>query len=147
MKIAIRTGMFVVLAGLMGATVASAQVTETIQFQTTFPFTVGNTSYPAGSFTIKPAEDTDLSVLEISNGTTTTLLVVEAESPEPNQPVKDEVVFKKYGDQYVLSDIWDQSDGTGARAEMSRAEQRQAKQQGTPTKESVSTSRRTASRS
>jgi hypothetical protein len=146
MKITIRTLTFVMLAGLLSATAASAQVTERMQFTTTFPFTAGNTKYPAGSFTISPSDDTDNGVLEISNGTTTTLLVVEPESANPNQPVKDEVVFKKYGDQYVLSDIWDSADGTGARLETSKAEQRHAKK-GAPTKESVSASRGPAPRS
>jgi hypothetical protein len=61
--------------------------------------------------------------------------------------VKDEVVFKKYGNQYVLSEIWDSADGTGARLAVSQSEQRHAKKEGTPTKESVTTSRARTSRS
>ena len=144
-KIVTHTVMFVAAAALIGATVASAQVTETVQFKTAFPFTVGNTTYPAGSFTIKPADDGDNTLLEVSNGSIATLLLVEPEQPNPNQPVKDEVVFKKYGDRYVLSDIWDQADGTGVRAQPSIAERRHAAKHGEPTRESVSTSKNPAS--
>jgi hypothetical protein len=145
MKIGIRTATFVMLAGLVGASAAHAQVTDTMQFKTAFPFTVGNTTYPAGSFTVKPADDVDLNVMELSNGTTTTLITLEPEMPAPNQSLKDEVVFKKYGDKYVLSDIWDSAAGSGARAEMSTAEKRHAKKNGPPTKESVQCSKLTAS--
>jgi hypothetical protein len=142
MKIGVRTLLFVMLTGLVGATAASAQVTETMQFKTTFPFTVGNTTFPAGSFTVKPADDGDNTVLEISSGKTVALLEVEPETMGPNQQVRDEVVFKKYGDQYVLCDIWDQADGSGVHAQTSRAEQRYAKKHGgEPTRESVSVSR------
>jgi hypothetical protein len=145
MKHAIRTLGFVMLMGLAGAAAASAQVTETIEFQTTFPFTVGNTTFPAGSFSVKPADDTDQTVMELSNGTTTALIVVEPQSADVNDRVKDEVVFNKYGDQYVLSQIWDAADQTGVRTETSVAEKRQAKKLGTPTRESVTASRRTRS--
>jgi hypothetical protein len=148
MKIGIRTLMFVTLTGLVGATTANAQVTETMQFKTAFPFTVGNTTYPAGTFTVKPADDGDNTVLEISDGKTTTLLEVQPETAGPNQRVNDEVVFKKYGNQYVLCDIWDQADGSGVRTETSRAEQRYAKKHGAePTRESVSASRGLSSKS
>jgi hypothetical protein len=127
---------------LIGAMPARAQVTETITFKTTFPFTVGNTTYPAGSFTVKRADDNDLSVLEITNGTTGTIFEVQPESAPPTEKVKDEVVFKKYGEHYVLSDIWDSADASGARAQVSRAEQRHAKKHGgEPTKTSVKSSR------
>lgn len=140
MRMPVRT-LFVAAIALLGATAAQAQITETITFKTNFPFTVGNTTYPAGSFNVKRADDTDVSVLEITNGTTATLFAIEPESQAPTQKVKDEVVFKKYGDNYVLSDIWDSVDGTGARAEVSRAEQRHAKKHGTPTKASVKSAR------
>jgi hypothetical protein len=147
MKNSLRMLMFVPLVGLLGVTAAHAQVTETIQFKTAFPFTVGDTTLPAGHYTIRPANDgTDLSVLEISNGMRSALLLVEPESPRNiNQPVKDEVVFNKYGDRYVLSDIWDAADGSGSHVEMSPAEQRQIAQSGSPTQESVNSVRGDAS--
>jgi hypothetical protein len=142
MKNGIRTLTFITLTALLGATAAHAQVTEAVHFKTAFPFTVGNTTYPAGTFTVKPADDGDYSVLEISNGKITTLLEVEPETAGANQRVKDEVVFNKYGDQYVLSDIWDQADQSGVHAQPSKAGQRHAKKHGAePTKESVSTAK------
>ena len=141
MKTTVRTMMFVTLTALVGATAAHAQVTDKMEFKTAFPFTVGNTKYPAGSFTVRPADETDPNVLEITNGTITTLVMVEPELPRPTQAVKDEVVFKKYGNEYVLREIWDGADGTGARTEMSPAERHHSKKNGAPTKESVTASK------
>lgn len=142
MRMPVPTLLCAAALALIGATSVHAQVTETITFKTTFPFTVGNTTYPAGSFTVKRADDNDLSVLEITNGTTATIFEIEPESAAPTQKVKDEVVFKKYGEHYVLSDIWDSADASGARAQVSRAEQRHAKKHGgEPMKTSVKSSR------
>jgi hypothetical protein len=144
MKNAIRVMGFAVLAALAGVATAQAQITVPMEFKTAFSFSAGNTTFPAGRFTIRPVDDNEPSVLELSNGTVTTLVVVQPQSGNANDPVKDVVVFNKYsGDQYVLSEIWDSTDQSGARTEASVVEQRHAKKHGTPAKESVTATRRT----
>src|ERR1700730_8698243 len=44
-------GGILVLAGVQNA---SAQIADTVEFTTSFPFTVGNATVPAGSYTIRP---------------------------------------------------------------------------------------------
>jgi hypothetical protein len=56
-----------------------------------------------------------------------------------------QVVFNKYGDQYVLSQIWDTADGSGAKLEATPVERRLAEQRGSPTTESVNASGRVTS--
>jgi hypothetical protein len=135
-----RTLMFVPLIGLIGVTQAHAQVTETMRFQTTFPFTVGEITYPAGTYTIRPAND-QANIMEISSGTKATIFTVDFEKAGPNRQVQDQVVFNKYGDQYVLSQIWDTADRSGAKLEATSVERRLAEQRGSATTESVAASR------
>ena len=65
----------IVLAVLTFASVqnASAQITGAVEFTTSFPFTVGNTTVPAGNYTIRPDDDNpqilELRALEKWNGT------------------------------------------------------------------------------
>jgi len=145
MKRAIRLMGFAMLAGLASVATAQAQVTVRMEFDTSFAFSAGNATFPAGHFTIRPVDDNEQTVLELSNGIVTTLVVVQPQSGKVNDPVKDIVVFNKYGgDQYVLSEIWDSADQAGARTEASVVERRHARKHGHPAKESV-TARRTGS--
>ena len=94
-------GGILVLAGVQNA---SAQLDETVEFTTSFPFTVGYATVPAGTYTVRPDDDNPR-ILELSGGHTAVLFqtyIVEA----ANRPAKTEVVFKRYGDGYVLKDLW-----------------------------------------
>jgi hypothetical protein len=130
--------------GVAAVTTASAQVTEKITFKTDFPFTVGDTKFPAGSYVVKPLDDT-LSVMELSDGEVSAFFEVEGLSPTTSQPAKNEVVFNKYGDAYVLSEIWDADDDSGAKAVKSQTEQRHASRHPQSTKHRVPTTRATGS--
>jgi len=100
------------LATVFGAARADAQITETLKFTTTFPFTIGHMSFPAGTYTIRPAE-LETAVMEISNGLTTKFLPVEPTGERLNDRSPDEIIFKKQGDTYVLSRVWDAAEHAG----------------------------------
>jgi hypothetical protein len=102
------------LAVIVGAARADAQVVEPLRFTTTFAFAAGGATFPAGTYTIRPME-VDPTVLEIANerGTKTRILVVEPAGSRLNQKIDDEVVFKKQGDQYTLTQIWDGAEQVG----------------------------------
>lgn len=102
------TGAVVFIAGVSAA---NAQVLETVKFSTTFPFTVGNKSLPAGNYTIRPLEGA-VDVMEISNGTSTTFFAVNPVEPRP-LPTKDQVTFTKQGEGYALTRIWDSAEVSG----------------------------------
>jgi hypothetical protein len=98
----------VLLAGVHNA---SAQIENQLDFTTSFAFTVGNTTVPAGTYTIMPVED-DPWVLELKGGRTS--VVFETERATPNEVAsKDEIVFQRYGDRYVLKNIWTEGSDTG----------------------------------
>jgi hypothetical protein len=110
-----------VAAGLVlaSAGAANAQLVGTMKFATSFPFMVGNKSMPAGAYTITPMEN-DHSLMRVSNGHTSVLLMTEKEFPKV-APREDEVIFVKHGDTYELREIWDASTSVGAEAIQSHA--------------------------
>jgi hypothetical protein len=134
-----------ILSGLIcligSATVIAQQFNDRVAFTTTFPFTVGNATLPAGKYTVRSLED-ETSVMEVSGVNTPTSVMLEVEPTTSEQPHnKSEVVFKKYGDKYVLSEVWQNGSTAGALAVKSRAEQMHEKKNGAPTKQSVATNK------
>ena len=112
MKTFARSAMIAASLLVVSASGASAQIPTTLKFTTTFPFMVGHKTMPAGSYTITPLE-IDHSLVEISNGHRTALILTEPDSPKV-PPRQDEVTFAKQGDTYVLREIWDAASATGA---------------------------------
>ena len=96
------------LAGIQNA---SAQVTDPVEFTTSFPFTVGYASVPAGRYTIRPDDDNP-GIFQLTGARTNVLFQTENTSTR-EAPSKTEVVFKRYGDGYVLKDIWVAGSTTG----------------------------------
>jgi hypothetical protein len=90
---------------------ANAQLPDNMKFTTTFPFTVGRTQLPAGSYEVRPLPQ-DNALLRISNGHDSVLVMTENDSPRV-RPRQDEVTFVKRGDTYVLKDIWDSGVDSG----------------------------------
>jgi len=102
-------GGILLLAGVQNA---SAQITGPVEFTTAFPFTVGNATVPAGSYTIRP-DDTDPQILELTGAHGSVFFQTDyAEAPQT--PSKTEVVFKRYGNQYLLKNIWVVGSTSGA---------------------------------
>ena len=118
---------------------ANAQVTDRITFKTNFPFVAGNTTLPAGNYTVTPLDD-DPGVLELSNGKVSVLLDTEADRPS-RMPSKTEVTFNKYGNTYILHEIVDPEAQGGAVVLPVRAEKRHQKAHGTPTAQAVPASK------
>jgi hypothetical protein len=117
-----------VAAGLLllaGVQQASAQISDPIEFTTAFPFTVGSANVPAGTYTVRPDDD-DPKILMLQGPHVAVLFLTD--NIEARQlPSKSEVVFKRYGDGYVLKDIWLEGSNTGAEATMAEAERHAVK--------------------
>jgi hypothetical protein len=86
-----------------GAQNASAQITNSVEFTTSFAFTVGNATVPAGSYTIRPDDD-DPNILALTGAHADVLFQTENKAQE-NIPSKTEVIFNRYGDGYILKAI------------------------------------------
>ena len=101
-------GAFALLAGRP----AQAQLADSMTFRTTFPFIVGNATMPAGAYTIRRTDESQ--GLYLVSGPRSVFLVANPTSRPPSiDPAKDEVIFQKFGDQFVMSEVWEGDDSTG----------------------------------
>ncbi len=125
-------GGLLLIAGIQNA---SAQVTDPVTFTTTFPFTVGYGTVPAGSYTIRP-DDENPGILKLQ-GRHTTVFFQALDTEARKTPNETEIVFTHYGDTYVLKDVWVAGSNTGAESLASEGERHAAKQYGSATEERV----------
>jgi hypothetical protein len=102
------------LAIMVGVSPASAQIYQEMTFKTTFSFMVGKTLLPAGSYTVGPAFDGTGAVLQIRGDRHTALFFGENAGMPRVDPKQSAALFNRYGDHYVLTEIWDASDREGA---------------------------------
>jgi hypothetical protein len=109
---------------------ASAQLTHTLSFTTSFAFVVDNTTLPAGTYTIIPVDD-DPYVLEL-RGAHASVIVVAKSAPQDEPPSKSEVVFNRYDTGYVLKNIWVAGSDEGYVTDLALGERRLAKQGDSP---------------
>lgn len=134
MKSAIQKVMlFTAVATVSGAGLAHAQVTDPVEFTTSFPFTVGNTTMPAGSYEIR--RDTDNgAVYRIQSNKKHIGTLFEVEGTSVTSPPKQtEVIFKRYGNGYVLKSVWEVGSTEGIETVKMEAERHHMKDGGTPT--------------
>ena len=115
-------GGLLVLAGVQNA---SAQIAYPVDFTTSFPFTVGHATLPAGSYTIRPDDDNPEMLLLTGAHTSVFFQTQNADAKET--PSKTEVVFKRYGKGYVLKDIWVEGEISGAESMTAEGERHAAK--------------------
>ena len=80
-----------------GAPGLSAQISQSVEFTTSFPFSVGNATLPAGSYTVRPDDDNP-EMLELS-GAHAAVLFQTRNVQAGNPPSKTEVVFNRYGSE------------------------------------------------
>jgi hypothetical protein len=115
-------GGILVLAGVQNA---SAQIIDSVDFTTSFPFTVGYATVPAGSYTIRPDEDNP-GILYLT-GAHESVLFQATSAQARNTPSKTEVVFKRYGNGLVLKDVWVEGSNIGSESVAAEAELHMAK--------------------
>jgi hypothetical protein len=124
MRTSIYRALIVTAALGLGPVAAQAQLSESMNFTTAFPFTVGAKSFPAGKYTIQRPEGQP-GVIQIvnnnRNGKDAAYVEVESFLPMP-EPKKSEVVFKGEGDHYALQTVWDAGDGWGVQVPPTAAE-------------------------
>jgi hypothetical protein len=114
------------LTGIGGLT-ASAMIDsdETIVADIPFDFVIGDQTLPAGKYTMKVSDDTNLNLLALRNDRGRTVLFFQTLDVEANQePRHTELVFNKIGDEYFLSRIWLEGSNSGDELEKSKAERR-----------------------
>ena len=131
------------LFAIEGAMRARAQVVDTIVADVPFGFIIRDHTLPAGSYTITPVED-DPQLLELRGAHASVLFLTESAQPT-TLPAKDEVVFSRLGNRYILRNIWTAGSNVGYVTENALGERRLAKHGGTAGESRVA-ARKTARR-
>ena len=123
--------LFLALCLLMvgGGMVANAQIASdvTIQANIPFAFTVGDTTLPAGNYTIKVLDGDSMNVLELRSAIGHTAVVFETENTETRGARvvnKSELVFHRIGDNYFLSQVWMAGSASGSELAKARMEKK-----------------------
>jgi hypothetical protein len=109
--------------GLVGGMPARAQVVDTIVADIPFGFTVRDTTLPAGEYYIKRIDSVDPGVMQISSADGAerlAFLVGSAQSVK--RPDQTKLVFDRVGDQYFLSEIFEEGNSAGVELKRPSAE-------------------------
>ncbi len=107
-----------------GGTHARAQVVDSIVADIPFGFTVRNTTLPAGEYTIKRLDSVDPGMMVITSADHSEKLVFLVVSAEGRKvPDQTKLIFDHVGDQYFLSEIFEEGSSVSAELKRSHAEQ------------------------
>jgi hypothetical protein len=100
-----------------------AQINNSVNFATTFPFYAGNTKLPAGSYRVTASGyNNTVLLIESTNGAHSTYIEYTPTQTEAAHKATD-VGFKKYGTTEVLSTIWVSGQTYGMQIEVTKFEQ------------------------
>jgi len=114
------------LLSLLSVMPLAAQITNGVDFTTSFPFYAGNAKMPAGSYKITQS-DMDANILQIqsNDGVHSAFVdIIPTHSAQPH-PHSD-VTFHKYGDAEYLSRIWVEGQEYGMKVDPTKAETKAA---------------------
>jgi len=101
-------------AGVIGLAAGSAraQLPEELKFRTVFPFVVGNSELPAGTYEIRRAGDDQF--LYVIRGPKNAIIETNFVGKPPALSASSgEVIFRRYGDTLVMEEVWDPTSETG----------------------------------
>jgi hypothetical protein len=116
------------LLGILGCLVLVAlpavygQSEERVIATIPFEFTAGNSTLPAGDYTISRNENTPGMMLIRSDDSHSTVFFGVENTYTLQIPKQTELIFNKVGDRYFLSQIWVAGEDLGRELPKSRAE-------------------------
>jgi hypothetical protein len=120
----------------VGALAGRAQITNPVDFKVSQPFTVANTTLPAGNYIVRPVQGEE-GVLEIASASGKPSVMVEAESAQPGAGQSGcYLVFNRYKNLLALSQIFPGGGNPGYQLAQGHPEKQAAKTE-KPTKQSV----------
>jgi hypothetical protein len=102
-----------------------AQIVGNVAAEIPFQFHVGNKTFPAGNYVIHQLDNSDLTIMQIrsADGKLSALFNVESAQAKAT-PEITELIFNKYGDQYFLSEMFDEGEPDGSKVVPSKDEKR-----------------------
>jgi hypothetical protein len=134
-----RVSRLIVLAlGILtsGVLAGRAQITSQLDFKMSQPFTVANTTLPAGNYIVRPFSGEQV-LLEIANASGKPIVIAETEPAQPDATQSGtHLVFNRYKSLLALSQIFPGGGNMGYQLVQGHPEKQAAKTE-KPTKESV----------
>ena len=124
----------------LGIQNASADINDTLEFTTSFPFTVGHATVPPGTYTITPDDQNPKFLLLTGERSSVFFQTDDKESNEPRS--RTEVVFNEYDGGYVLKDIWVAGLRSGAESVVAEGELHTAKHRQSKSQQHVTATKR-----
>jgi hypothetical protein len=109
-----------------GVAITSAQIDSDVTIDADIPyaFVVGDKTLPAGKYTIRVSDDTNLNLMVVRSTDGRAAAFFQTQDTQADQARRrTELVFNKIGDTYFLSQIWLDGSKQGAELEKSKAEQ------------------------
>lgn len=136
MNIPVRAVLLSSLAAIILAMGAAAQITNTLNFEVSFPFYAGNAKLPAGAYQVRQLDPEDqMLVLESADGAHSVFLEYNMTSSETPHAQSD-VTFNKYGDRDFINLLWVRGENSGMQLVPTKIEHLAAKNT-TPVRHSV----------
>ena len=122
-------GTFAILSLLLTLTVVSveAQYERRITAHVPFAFQIGNKTLPAGDYSVKRFSQNALLVTSADGEQS--VIAQAPRSIEDNanaKPSTEKLVFRQYGDQYFLAQVWTARGSAGRALDMTKAERKAA---------------------
>jgi hypothetical protein len=120
----------VVLLSLLVAVAAvsvMAQVRSRVTAQIPFAFSVANQTMPAGSYAIQSQAGANQMVLIRSNDSKAAVFALTQGKQAKNTPDNTKLVFRRYGSQYYLAQIWTKGEEAGTEFPVSKSERQTMK--------------------
>jgi hypothetical protein len=94
---------------------AHAQIIGNLEVNIPFQFHAGDAKLPPGKYIVHPMDNTDLTVMEITNPDGSIAALFQVHEAEANSaPAKSELIFNKYGNRYFLSKVFDEGNPSGS---------------------------------
>jgi hypothetical protein len=122
-------GTFAVLSLLFAFTIVSAQAQSrsTVTAHIPFAFQIGDKTLPAGDYSVKRLSQNALSVESTDGEQSAVAQAPRSVQSNPNaRPSAEKLVFRQYGEQYFLAQVWMIKGGAGRELYMSGAERKAA---------------------
>jgi hypothetical protein len=115
------------LISLLSVLPLAAQVGNGVKFTTPFPFMVGDTKMPSGSYFLTQPDDLNfqIAIIRSEDGKHNAAFGVNP-TEDPQTPNQSKVVFQKYGDNLYLNRVIVQGYETGMVALKTKAEKKAA---------------------
>ena len=123
----IRTLVTVSLVVASASILAVAQSRPIVRAKIPFGFTVANKQLPAGNYTIAKTANSNQIVLIRSEKGHEAVYSLSNSRQASSTPSETKLVFRRYGDQYFLAQMWTKGDVGGTTFPVSRAERKMLK--------------------